>query len=86
MYAVSGIGEQFRGKVCFLTTVDIQSTLPFGVEQDVREEARLLVQHWATPTGGLIVFDYGDDEALAVNPETSGIMFDEFVKLMDYWQ
>ena len=29
--------------------------------------------------------DIGDDEALAVNPETSEIMFDEFVKLMDYW-
>lgn len=85
-YGLVEFGEQFRGQVCFLTTVDIQSTLPLGVEQEVREEARLLVQHWATPRGGLIVFDYGDDEALAVKPETSGVMFDEFVKLMDYWQ
>ena len=85
-YGLVEFGEQFRGKVCFLTTVDIQSTLPRGVEEDVREEARQLVRHWSTPAGGLIVFNYGDPEALAVRPEMTRVMFDEFVKLMDYWQ
>ena len=79
-------GEQFKGKVCFLTTVDIQSTLPKGIEEDVREEARLLVEHWSVPSGGLIVFNYGDPEALAVPAEMTEIMFDEFVRQMDYWQ
>ncbi len=83
-YGLVEFGEQFRGKVCFLTTVDIQATLPQGVEKDVRAEARLLVQHWATASGGLIVFDYGADEAIAVDPEMSSIMFDEFVKLMNF--
>jgi uroporphyrinogen decarboxylase len=85
-YGLVEFGEQFRGKVCFLTTVDIQSTLPRGDESLVREEARQLVRHWSTPEGGLVVFNYGDPEALAVKPEMTGVMFDEFVKLKDYWQ
>ena len=85
-YGLVEFGEQFRGRVCFLTTVDIQSTLPRGVEEDVREEARQLVRHWSTPSGGLIVFNYGDPEALAVRPEMTRVMFDEFVKLKDYWK
>ena len=85
-YGLVEFGEQFRGKVCFLTTVDIQSTLPRGVEADVRREARQLVRHWSTPEGGLVVFNYGDPEALAVRPEMTEVMFDEFVKLKDYWQ
>ena len=85
-YGLVEFGERFRGKVCFLTTVDIQSTLPRGVEEDVREEARQLVRHWSTPDGGLVVFNYGDPEALAVRPEMTEVMFDEFVKQKDYWQ
>ncbi|MBN2578847.1 MAG: hypothetical protein JXB10_07640 [Pirellulales bacterium] len=78
-------GNQFRGKVCFLATVDIQTTLPRGIEAEIRDEARLLVQHWGTPQGGLIVFDYGDWKALSVKPESVDVMFDEFKKLMYDW-
>lgn len=85
-YGLVEFGEQFRGKVCFLTTVDIQSTLPRGIEEEVREEARQLVRHWSTPEGGLIVFNYGDPEALAVRSEMTEVMFDEFVKLANHWQ
>jgi uroporphyrinogen decarboxylase len=85
-YGLEEFGEEFRGKVCFLTTVDIQSTLPRGVEEEVRKEARQLVRHWSTPDGGLVVFNYGDPEALAVQPEMTQVMFDEFVRLKDHWQ
>lgn len=85
-YGLTDFGEQFRGKVAFLTTVDIQSTLPSGNEQAVREEARQLIEHWSVPSGGFIVFNYGDPEALNVRPEMTEIMFDEFVKLSDFWQ
>ena len=77
-YGIEDIGKQFAGKVCFLTTVDIQSTLPDGDEEKVREEAALLVKHWATSAGGFIVFNYGDAEALNIRPEMSGIMFSAF--------
>ena len=77
-YGLVEFGEQFRGKVCFLATVDIQTTMPRGVEAEIREEARLLARHWGTPEGGLIVFDYGAWEAIGVRPEMPRIMFDEF--------
>jgi uroporphyrinogen-III decarboxylase len=79
-YGLVEFGEQFRGKVCFLATADIQSTLPRGVEEEVREEVRLLVRHWAMPEGGLIAFDYGQWESLGVRAEIPRIMFDEFAK------
>jgi uroporphyrinogen decarboxylase len=85
-YGLVEFGEQFRGQVCFLATVCIQSTLVRGVEEEIREEAGLLVRHWSTPRGGMIVFDYGDWEAIDVKPETPVIMFDEFKKLQHYWQ
>jgi len=85
-YGLVEFGRRFGGQACFLTTVDIQSTLPRGVERDIREEARLLVQNWSTPQGGFIVFNYGNEESLAVRPEMTLAMFDEFVQLMHYWQ
>ena len=66
--------------------MDIQSTLPRGVEAEVREEAALLVEHWSVPAGGLVVFNYGDPESLAVRPEMTRVMFDEFVQRMNRWQ
>ncbi len=81
-YGLVEFGEQFKGKICFLTTVDIQTTLPRGIEQEVREEANLIVKHWKVSEGGLIVFNYGDPEALGIPLEMTPIMFDEFVKLM----
>ena len=81
-YGLVEFGERFRGKVCFLTTADIQSTLPRGNEEEVREEVRLLVRHWCGPEGGLIVFNYGDPAGIGVRPDMTRIMFDEFVKRM----
>lgn len=85
-YGLVEFGERYRGKVCFLATVDIQSTLPRGVEAEVREEAGLLVRHWSTPEGGLVAFDYGEWDAAGVRPEMPRVMFDEFSRLMYYWQ
>jgi uroporphyrinogen decarboxylase len=85
-YGLVDFGEQYRGKVCFLATVDIQTTMPRGDEDEVREEARQIVRHWSTPRGGMIAFDYGDWKALGVKPETVNAMFDEFLRLQNYWQ
>ncbi len=56
------------------------------MRQEFREEARLLVRHWSTPAGGLIVFDYGAWAAIGVRPEVPRIMFDEFARLPRSWQ
>jgi uroporphyrinogen decarboxylase len=85
-YGLVEFGERFHGQVCFLATVDTQSTMPRGNEEDIREETRLLVRHWSTPQGGLIAFDYGAWGAIGVAPESPLIMFDEFARQMNYWQ
>ena len=85
-YGLVQFGEQFRGKVCFFATVDIQSTLPRGIEEEIREEARQIVRHWSTRKGGLVVFDYGAWEEIGVAPGVPEIMFDEFSRLSDYWR
>ena len=85
-YGLEEFGQQFRGKVCFAATVDIQSTMPGGNEQAVRGEVERLVENWSTPQGGIIVFDYGDWEAIGVQLDTVNIMFDQFAKLAEFWQ
>jgi len=85
-YGLVEFGQQFRGKVCFLTTVDIQATLPRNDPEAICEEARLLVENWGTPDGGFIVFNYGDAEALGAQPEMTRVMFQAFVKLQHFWQ
>ena len=71
--------------MCFLTTVDIQATLPKEDPDAVRAEARELVENWSRPTGGLIVFNYGDSEGIGVTDNIAKIMFKEFYDLRKYW-
>jgi uroporphyrinogen decarboxylase len=85
-YGLVDFGKQFRGRVCFLATADIQSTLARGNEHEIRTEVGQIVQHWGTPKGGLIAFDYGAWEAIGVAPEAVRVMFEEFVKQQDYRQ
>ena len=68
-----------------MTTVDIQSTLPKGNHEAVRQEAVELVKHWSRPSGGLIVFNYGDAEAIGATDEITHTMFEAFYGLKDYW-
>jgi hypothetical protein len=84
-YGIEELGRRFAGKVTFLTTVDIQATLPGGDAAAIRAEAELLVRHWSTPDGGLIVFNYGDREALGVPPGAAETMFRAFSDLKEYW-
>jgi len=79
-YGIREIGERFAGKVCFLTTADIQKTLPSGDPEKVRSEVRELVKFWSVPQGGLIVFNYGDPAALGVVAGMSQVMFDAFME------
>ena len=84
-YGIGEIGKEFAGRVCFLATADIQTTLPQGNPEKVRAEVRELVENWSTPEGGMIVLDYGDPLALGAKPEMTGVMFRAFAELMCYW-
>jgi hypothetical protein len=81
---IEDIGSQFRGKVCFASLCDIQHTLPFASEAEIRAEAELLLEHWATPEGGFILIDYGDGAAIGVSLESKQVMLEAFLKA-DPW-
>jgi uroporphyrinogen-III decarboxylase len=78
---IEEIGARYRGKICFETTCDIQMTLPWKSPQEIVEEARLLLEHWATPEGGFILSDYGAGEAIGVSPEKKRIMLEAFIDM-----
>jgi hypothetical protein len=61
---IEEIGRRFAGRICFESLCDIQATLPFKGRDEIREEARLLLEHWSTPRGGFVLSDYGDGEAI----------------------
>jgi len=86
VYGIEEIGERFAGRVCFLTTADIQNTLPKNDPELVREEVELLVKSWSTPEGGFIVFNYGDPKAIGVTSEITRVMFHAFRDFMHYWR
>ncbi len=82
---IEEVGRQFAGRVCFSTTCDIQHTLPFKGEQDIIDEARLLMECWGTERGGFILSEYGDGRAIGVPDEKKKIMLDAFLKY-DRWK
>lgn len=85
-YGIKELGAAFAGKVCFLTTADIQATLPKEDPVAVRAEVKELVENWSTPEGGLIVFNYGDSEGIGVSDDIAEVMFSEFYNLRYYWK
>jgi uroporphyrinogen decarboxylase len=85
-YGLEELGRRFAGKVCFLTTADIQATMPSRDHERIRREVRQLVENWSTPQGGLIVFNYGSPEAIGTTHEATEVMFKEFAAMMDFWQ
>jgi uroporphyrinogen decarboxylase len=81
---IEEIGQRFAGKLCFESLCDIQRTLPFEDEPAIEAEAKLLLKYWGTDTGGFILNDYGDGDAIGVGIEKKKIMLDAF-KRNDRW-
>jgi uroporphyrinogen decarboxylase len=82
---IEEIGQQFRGRICFESLCDIQATLPFKGAADIEDEARLLLQEWATPQGGFILSDYGDGRAIGVDLGKKQVMLEAF-RAADRWK
>jgi len=77
---IEEIGRDFRGKICFESLVDIQTTLPGGSREEIEREAQLLLEHWSTPEGGFILSDYDESDAIQAPYEQKKAMFDAFKK------
>mgnify|MGYP005841558619 FL=1 len=82
---IEEIGRRFRGRICFSSLCDIQRTLPFGTAAEIQEEARLLLEQWATSEGGFILSDYGAGEAIGVPLEKKELMLQAFLAA-DSWR
>jgi uroporphyrinogen decarboxylase len=86
LMGIETIGELCRGRLCFLSECDIQTTLPSGSPDDIRDEARLLLEHWSTPDGGFIFKDYtGGARALNASEESAAVMLEAFMT-HDRWR
>ncbi len=81
---LAAFGRRFAGRVCLESLCDIQHTLPFASDDAIREEARLLLEHWGTPQGGFILSDYGDGQAIGVPLEKKQVMLRAFLDA-DRW-
>ena len=82
---IEEIGQKFAGKICFSSGCDIQSTLPFKNEAEIRAEARLLLDSWATPQGGFILADDENDHDLGTPPEKKEYALRAFLEY-DPWK
>jgi len=81
---IEEIGRRFAGRICFESLCDIQATLPFKGREGIRQEARLLLENWATPEGGFILSDYGDGAAIGVPVWKKEAMLEAF-REYDRW-
>ena len=82
---IDEMGQRFQGKICFESLCDIQTTLPNGTDEDLRDELDQLLTLWGTPDGGFIFSDYGDGNAIGVPIERKQVMFAAFRELVG-WQ
>ena len=82
---IEEVGKRFAGKICFQSLCDIQATLPFKSHDEIRAEAKLLLDCWGTDAGGFVLADYGDGAGIGVPDTTKQVMFDAFVEY-DRWK
>lgn len=59
-----------QGRICFEAAIDIQATLPTGNKALIEQEAKELIEKWATPKGGLIGVEYGYLKAIGTTKES----------------
>ena len=82
---IEEIGNEYCGKICFESNVDIQSTLPRDNQQAVYSEAKLLLEKWASPQGGFILSIDENEEDLNIPHQNILTMIDSFLE-NDPWQ
>jgi hypothetical protein len=82
---IEEIGRQFRGRVCFESSVDIQATLPFASQEAIYAEAVELMEKWACPAGGFILSIDENETDLNIPHASTLAMVDGFFEA-DPWK
>jgi hypothetical protein len=81
---IDEISRRYRGRICFESIVDTQTTLPRGTYEEIRAQAHELLDKWGTPQGGFIASDYNDAEAIGVTLDRRRVMFEAFAEKGGY--
>lgn len=82
---IEEVGRRCAGRIAFSSLCDIQATLPAGDPAAIRAEARLLLEHWATPRGGFLLQDYVDPDGIGATRAARAAMLAAF-RDFDPWR
>jgi uroporphyrinogen decarboxylase len=78
---IADIADRYTGRITFESLSDIQATLPSGDKDAIEADVEALMTRWATPEGGFVFSDYGDDRAIGISDESvKPFMYDTFSK------
>ena len=55
------IMEQYGDKICIWAGMDVQRTLPFGTEEEVRQETRYMIENYYLPGKGRLILAPGNN-------------------------
>lgn len=57
---------KFKGKIAFMTCVNIQTVYPKGTPEDIEEEVKRMIKTFSTQDGGYLAYFYTDPKAINV--------------------
>jgi len=69
IFNIEELGARFAGKLCFNVPVDIQATMPQGSRDEIRAEAKLLVDNLATDAGNIVASEHPDYQGNGIDPK-----------------
>jgi uroporphyrinogen-III decarboxylase len=75
------LGKRFGGRLTFFAPVDIQRTMVYGTEEEIRRYCRSMTRHLGRPLGGFIPCWYGDPIGAGHRQEAIEAMCEEFIKI-----
>lgn len=80
VFDVEELGRRFAGKIAFNVPVDIQATMPHGSREEIRAEAKLLVDNLATDDGGIIANEHPDYQGNGIDPQKGPWAYEAFLE------
>lgn len=84
LVGIDEISRIAQGRICFEAAIDIQATLPTGDKALIEQEAKELIEKWATPQGGFIGVEYGYLDAIGTTKESMLYALECFEKYGTY--
>lgn len=81
---IDNLSERYKGRVCFFSPVDIQTTLATGTTEQIEQKAKQLIKAFSTDKGGFIAKTYPQPESINVPEINTVFMCEVFKKFGKY--